>query len=94
MAAPVQPPLFLLLALAAHGNPPAQMAAVAEGAPLLAGRVLDSAIAEARSSDVVELQRCCCLALEALLEGCPRAQVRPPLTCRSTHADHAPTASS
>lgn len=86
MGAPVQPPLFLLLALAARGNPPAQTAAVAEGAPLLAGRVLDSAIAEARSSDVVELQRCCCLALEALLEGCPRAQVHPP---RTTHADHA-----
>eukprot|EP00892_Ulva_mutabilis_P011206 jgi/Ulvmu1/8458/UM043_0038.1 len=74
MGAPVQPQLLLLLGEACRGNPAAQAAAVAEGAPLLVGRILEAAGDEARSSDVVELQRCCCTALAALLDGCTKAQ--------------------
>lgn len=75
MGAPAQPQLLLLLAAACQGNPAAQAAAVGEGAPLLVGRILEGAGEEARSSDVVELQRCCCSALAALLHDCTKAQV-------------------
>jgi hypothetical protein len=82
-SSPMLPVIANLLAEAVRNTYDARLAAVASGAPLLLGRMLEAS-EQAVSSDGAELQRCCCWALEAILQDCPDAQVRCPSRLPST----------